>query len=73
MDERARLTVPDIAFMLGTIAMVGALYPVFADGFSDMVSEMDPATAMLWRLFLPLMILVIFGVLYRKAIAGGAR
>jgi len=73
MDERARLTVPDIAFLLGTVAMVGALYPVFADGYDKMVSEMDPATAMLWQLFLPLMILVIFGVLYRKAVAGGAR
>jgi hypothetical protein len=73
MDERGRITVPDVALLLGTFAMVGALYPVFADGFASMQSQMDTATVMLFNLMLPLTLLVIFGVMWRKAVAGGAR
>ncbi|WP_225334248.1 hypothetical protein [Halomicrobium urmianum] len=73
MDDRARITVPDVAMFLGAIAMVGALYPVFAAGLEDNLGQMDQGTIYLFRLMLPLMVLVIFGLIFRKAAAGGRR
>jgi len=70
---RGRLTIPDVAFMLAAFAIMGILYPIWNKGFVANMGEMNPATAWLFRLMLPLMILVLMSVLWGKSTAGVAR
>jgi len=70
MDRRARITVPDVAFVMFTIAFLGALYPVFQESLLASVGEMSTGTALLLQLVLPLIVLVILYGLFRKAIRG---
>lgn len=70
MDARARITLPDVLFLLMSLAFLGALYPVFMDGFRENVSIMSTGTAYLLQMVLPLAVLVLLSVIYVKAIAG---
>jgi hypothetical protein len=70
MDDRARLTLPDIAFIVFSMAALGALYPVFSDAFAENVGHLTTGTALIFQLVLPLAILVFLYVIYRKAIRG---
>jgi len=71
--ERGRLTVPDVAYMLAAFAIMGILYPVWSEGFVSNMGQISPATAWLFRLMLPLMILVLMSVLWTKSTAGVSR
>lgn len=73
MDGRARITVPDIVMTVGVMAILGILFPVFADALSGNLGEMSTATAWLWRLLLPFALLVILGRLFQKAAVGGGQ
>ena len=70
MDDRARLTLPDIAFIVFSMAALGALYPVFRDAFSENVGHLTTGTALIFQLVLPLALIVFLYVIYRKAIRG---
>ena len=70
-DRRGRLTVPDVIFLLASVAFLGALYPVFWSGFRANINLLSPGTAYLFQLILPLAIIVLLSVVYVKA-AGGA-
>ncbi|QLD84611.1 hypothetical protein HWV23_02710 [Natronomonas halophila] len=70
-DTRGRLTVPDIAFLTFSIAIVAALYPVFWERLQANVGVMSTGTAYLFQLILPLAVLVLLGVIFVKATAGG--
>lgn len=69
-DTRGRLTVPDIAFVTFSLAIVAALYPVFWDRFQANLGVMSTGTAYLFQLILPLLVLVMLGTVYVKATAG---
>lgn len=71
--NRGRLTVPDIAYLLASLAMLAILYPVWNEGFMSHMSEIDPATAWLFRLMLPLLLLVLLSMLWLKATSGVSR
>jgi hypothetical protein len=69
-DERARLTLPDLAYVLASIAFLGALYPVFWDSVQGRLGELSTGTVYLLQLVLPLALLVLLYVIYIKATAG---
>lgn len=68
--ERARITIPDVLFLLLTLGFLAALWPVFADLFSANSGEVGPGVGMLYQMILPMGLLVIFTVIYSKAIRG---
>lgn len=72
MDPRARLTIPDVLFILLSVGVLGALYPVFFDLLEQNVDSMGTASEWLWQLFLPLAILVLLSVLWVKTTRGVA-
>jgi len=72
-QDRGRLTVPDVALLLASLAILRILWPVMQTGFVNNLGEMSTPTAWLWRLVLPMAILVMFSMLWLKATAGVAR
>lgn len=72
-DARGRLTVPDVAFILMTLMIIRILWPVLNTTFLDNLGEISTPTAWLFRLVLPIAILVLFSMLWLKATAGVAR
>lgn len=71
MDARARLTVPDVFFVLMTLAFLGALYPVFWSLLEGTAApHMGAGALFLWQLILPFGLLVIISVIYMKGTAG---
>jgi len=73
MGDRARITVPDIVMTVGVIAILGILYPVFASGLSSNLSGMSTGTIWMFRIMLPLALLVVLGRLFQKATVGGGQ
>lgn len=71
MDTRARLTIPDVMFLLFSVAILGALFPVFQDLMNKHAASMSTGEAYLLQLVLPLIIVVLFSVVFVTAIAGG--
>lgn len=69
--DRARITIPDILMLLMAFAFLGALYPVFWGFYSDNLSYLSPGAKYLFQLMLPLLLLVIYTVVYRNAVGGG--
>lgn len=70
MDRRARITLPDVLFLLMSLAFLAALYPVFRTFFERNAGEFSSGAAFIWQLTLPLAILVFLTLMYRKAVAG---
>lgn len=72
-DERGRLTLPDVLYVLMTVAFIGALWPVVMDAIEENHAEMSTGAEYIYLLVLPLGVLVLLSVIYLKATAGGAR
>lgn len=68
--NRGRMTLPDLMFGLASLAVLGALYPVFWDSIQARAGEMTTAQLYMYQLILPLALLVFLGGLYRKAVGG---
>lgn len=73
MDDRARITVPDIVMTVAVIAILGMLFPVFSAGLSSNLGQMDTSTVLMFRIMLPLAIMVLLGRLFQKATVGGGQ
>jgi hypothetical protein len=69
-ETRGRITIPDVLFLLMSIAMLGALWPVFADQFQANQSVIPEGAGVLFLMVLPMAILVLFSIIYMKAIRG---
>lgn len=71
--DRGRLTITDLAGVLVSIAFIGALAPVFYDGLDRAAGYeiFGTGAAYLWQVFMPLAAIVLLGVIYAKASAGG--
>lgn len=69
--DRGRLTVPDILFLLMGVAFLGALYPVFWGFYTDNLSYLSPGAKYLFQLMLPLLLLVLYTIVFRNAVGGG--
>jgi peptidoglycan biosynthesis protein MviN/MurJ (putative lipid II flippase) len=73
MRDRGRITIPDIIIAVGVLAILGILYPVFATGLENNLTEMSTPTVWMFRLMLPMALLVILSRVFRKAIVGGGQ
>ena len=71
MDARGRLTVPDILWILMSLAFVAVLWPIVWDGLQQHASNIGTGTLLLFRLVLPIALLVLLAMIYRKAVGGG--
>jgi hypothetical protein len=69
-DRRARLTVPDVAFVLASLFVLRALYPVFKSALDANATEFSTGEAMLFQLVLPGLILMLLYLLLVKSIRG---
>lgn len=67
---RARLTIPALAYLVFSLAILYALFPVFKSGLAANRDITSTGTEYLLALVLPLAVLVIFSVLFRKATEG---
>jgi len=72
MDRRARITVPDVVFVVATLVVVASLWPVVWSLLNAQAGSMRPGTVYLFRLLLPFSGLVIIAMIYVKGVAGGA-
>lgn len=69
-DTRARLTVPDVVYIAATLFLLGVLAPVFMKGLNGNLGDMSKGTVWLFRLLLPLLVLVFLSAIFRKAVGG---
>lgn len=72
MDQRARLTMPDVLWVMASLAFLGVLYPVFWTSLEANLSELGTGETYLIQLILPLAVLVLYSVIYKKTIGGSA-
>lgn len=68
--QRARITIPDLLFVLFAIAVLGALWPVWNNLFESNIGEIPTGTAWLLQLILPMALLVLVTVIFAKAARG---
>lgn len=68
--SRARITIPDVLFLLMSIAGFAALWPVLSDLMAQNSGTLGGGETLLFRMILPLALLVIFSTIYVKAIRG---
>lgn len=71
MDQRARLTLPDLLIAVFALAVLGALWPVAAEALDNATTHMNAGEIYLMRLLLPLMLLTLLAVIFAKATTGG--
>ena len=71
--DRGRLTIPDLAEALVALAFLGGLAGVFYSGLNSAsgYSIFGTGEQYVWQLFMPLAVVVMLAVIYRKATAGG--
>ena len=70
MDARARITVPDVVFVVATLVVLGRLWPVVWDALAANAGVLGADVVYLFRLVLPLAGLVVVSVVFAKALAG---
>lgn len=71
--DRARITIPDLVLTVGVLAVLGILFPVFQSSLSSSLSSMSTPTEWMFRLMLPLALLVVITRLLQKATVGGGQ
>jgi len=72
-DCRGRITIVEVLLMMFTLAFLGALWPVVQDAIDSSASSLGTGELYLFRLLLPLMLLVMLSVLFVTASSGGGR
>jgi len=73
LGDRGRITVPDIVMAVGVIAILGILYPVFSTGLASNRAIMSTPTLWLFRILLPMAVLVVLARIFKKATVGGGQ
>lgn len=68
--ERARITIQDLVYVLMSLGFLAALYPVLSSGLEENAGEMSVGAQYLMQLLLPLSLLVLLWMLWRKALVG---
>lgn len=73
MDERARLTMPDVVQLLVGFAFATPLLLVFFDALGSNAGTMSTGAVWMWRLVPGFLILVILSVIYLTSVGGVGR
>jgi hypothetical protein len=71
MRDRGRVTLPDLVFVLFSLAVLGALGPIVVSGIDDLAGSASTPTVYALRLLVPLASLVLLYSVYAKAVKGG--
>lgn len=66
-SDRARITIVEVVLVLFALAMVRALYPVFNHSLTISLGSLSVGETYLFRLLLPLMLLVLLATIYTTA------
>lgn len=72
-DSRARITIVEVLLTLFTLAFLGALWPVVQESIDSSAASLGTGELYLFRLLLPLMLLVMLSVVFVTASSGGGR
>jgi len=72
-DSRGRVTIVEVLLTMFALAFVGALWPVVQDAIDSAAQSLGTGELYLFRLLLPLMLLVMLSVLFVTASSGGGR
>lgn len=70
MNDRARLTITDVLFVLIAVMALTAFYPVFADLLNQNASSMGRGASLIMQTVLPVSIIVLIGYIYIRAGVG---
>ena len=70
MDNRARLTITDIIWVVIAVFAVSGLYPAYNTLFQDTASSMDPTTTVAFQLILPVALVVLLAIIFAEATGG---
>lgn len=70
LDDRARLTILDLLMFLAAFAVLAALWPVASRMMDANADRLGTGEAYLFLLILPVLLLVIFTLIWRTAIQG---
>lgn len=73
MTDRARITIPDVVFVVVSIGMIAVLWPVLRDRLAANADVIATPTAWLFLLILPMALLVLISVIFKTAAAGVVR
>lgn len=68
--ERARITIQDLVYVVMSLGFLAALYPVVYDGLQENSSEFSVGVEYLMQLILPMALLVLLWMVWRKALVG---
>jgi hypothetical protein len=71
-QSRGRLTVPDIVLFLASMAFLAPLSLVYFEALDTNAHLMSTGEAYLYQMIAPLAVLVLFSMIFVKAIGGGA-
>jgi cytochrome c biogenesis factor len=72
-DRRGRITIVELLTGTFALAFVGALWPVVADSLDSATGALNTGEIYLFRIILPLMLLVLLTVVFVTAAQGGGR
>lgn len=67
--DRARLTIPDVITALVSLFFLGALFPIYRDALTS--ASTSTGVQLLSVFMLPLAILVMYHVIFRRALGVG--
>jgi hypothetical protein len=70
MDARARLTIPDVVFVLVSVAVLYALLPVVNGLLESAAGDFGTGVLLLFQLVAPVAALVLLAGIYRTSIRG---
>lgn len=70
MGDRGRLTVQDLVYVVMSLGFLAALHPVLMDALESNTDTISTGPLMLMRLILPLAVLVLLWMIWRKATIG---
>jgi hypothetical protein len=73
MDHRGRITLPDLVFIVASLAFLAVLWPIMAEVLDGAASDLGTGEAYIFLLVMPVGIVVLFAAIYRTAIAGVGR
>lgn len=69
-DTRARLTLTDVVMIVAALFVLAALGPPVYTALNTNAAIMSQGEAYLWQAIFPLMVVVLLGVIFLKAVVG---
>ncbi len=72
MDVRGRITLPDLMFIVASLAFLSVLWPIMNDVL-EQSKDLGTGAHYIFLLVMPVGVIVLFAAIYRSSIAGVGR